>query len=597
MSNGYIGRSPSDSSVIIAREKFTPSESTTEFTFAANYDIGYLDAYLNGARLIDGSDYTATDGRTVVLTSAASDGDVLELIAYKAFTINNVSASSGDFLVGGQLTVTGLSTVADVYSTGIITASSFSGDGSELTGVAGGKFASNDVGINTNTSVGIGTTNTTAAVSIANTAVLAVGIVTAYTSYIDALNITGLSTFSAQVDANGSLDVAGIITATSGLRATAGGINVIAGVSTFANQIDANGSVDITGIVTASHGARVTAGGINVIAGVSTFANQIDANGSVDVAGIVTASHGLRATTGGINVIAGVSTFANQIDANGCIDATGIVTASHGVRATAGGLHVVAGVSTFGSDVTISGVLTYEDVRNVDALGIVTARNGFRATAGGINVVSGVSTFANQVDANGCVDITGIVTASHGSRITAGGINIVSGVSTFANQINAGGCIDATAGIITASHGFRATTGGANLVGVVSATSFVGDGSALTNLPSAGLTTEAFVVTTDGLVNLNLSSAQDHKVTSLGITTITCNGGTEAESHTLRLVSSGVSTVGFSTYFLWPDGSAPNLHDMADGAIQLISFTVQRVASPTAGITTQLLAGASLSFS
>ena len=125
----------------------------------------------------------------------------------------------------------------------------------------------------------------------------------------------------------------------------------------------------------------------------------------------------------------------------------------------------------------------------------------------------------------------------------------------------------------------------------------MGDGSALTNLPSAGLTTEAFVVTTDGLVNINLSAAQDHKVTSLGITTITCNGGTEAESHTLRLVSSGVSTVGFSTYFLWPDGSAPNLHDMADGAIQLISFTVQRVASPTAGITTQLLAGASLSFS
>ena len=559
MSNGYIGRAPSDSSVVIAREKFTPSESTTEFTFAANYDIGYLDAYLNGARLIDGSDYTASDGSTVSLISAAESGDILELIAYKAFTISNVSASTGDFVVGDQLTVSGLSTVADVYATGIVTATSFSGDGSELTGVAGGKWASNDVGINTNTSVGIGTTNTTAAVSIANTAVLAVGIVTAYTSYIDALNITGLSTFSAQVDANGSVDVAGIITATSGLRATAGGINVIAGVSTFANQIDANGSVDVSGIVTASHGLRATSGGINVIAGVSTFANQIDANGSVDI--------------------------------------TGIVTASHGVRATAGGLHVVAGVSTFGSDVTISGVLTYEDVRNVDALGIVTARNGFRATAGGINVVSGVSTFANQVDANGCVDITGIVTASHGSRITAGGINIVSGVSTFANQINAGGCIDATAGIITASHGFRATTGGANLVGVVSATSFVGDGSALTNLPSAGLTTEAFVVTTDGLVNLNLSAAQDHKVTSLGITTITCNGGTEAESHTLRLVSSGVSTVGFSTYFLWPDGSAPNLHDMADGAIQLISFTVQRVASPTAGITTQLLAGASLSFS
>ena len=54
------------------------------------------------------------------------------------------------------------------------------------------------------------------------------------------------------------------------MRATAGGINIISGVSTFANQVDANGSVDITGIVTASHGVRVTAGGINVTAGITT---------------------------------------------------------------------------------------------------------------------------------------------------------------------------------------------------------------------------------------------------------------------------------------------------------------------------------------
>ena len=112
--NGYIGRAPSDSSVVIAREKFTPSGVTTDFTFAANYDVGYLDAYLNGARLIDGSDYTAAEGTTVSLITAAENGDVLELIAYKAFTVNNVTASTGDFSVGGQLSVTGLTTVADV---------------------------------------------------------------------------------------------------------------------------------------------------------------------------------------------------------------------------------------------------------------------------------------------------------------------------------------------------------------------------------------------------------------------------------------------------------------------------------------------------
>ena len=85
---------------------------------------------------------------------------------------------------------------------------------------------------------------------------------------------------------------------------------------------------------------------------------------------------------------------------------------------------------------------------------------------------------------------------------------------------------------------------------------------------------------------------QDHKVTASGITTITCSGGTEGDSHTVRITNSGIATVGFSTYFLWPSGATPAI-PKADGTLSLISFTVQRVG--TAG--TQLLAGASLDFS
>ena len=91
-----------------------------------------------------------------------------------------------------------------------------------------------------------------------------------------------------------------------------------------------------------------------------------------------------------------------------------------------------------------------------------------------------------------------------------------------------------------------------------------------------------------------MTAAQDHKVTATGITTITVTGGTEADSHTVRIVNSGIATVGFSTYFLFPSGSTPVL-PTADGAVSLISFTVHRAGS--VGVSTQLLSGASLNYS
>ena len=106
-----------------------------------------------------------------------------------------------------------------------------------------------------------------------------------------------------------------------------------------------------------------------------------------------------------------------------------------------------------------------------------------------------------------------------------------------------------------------------------------------------GLTTAAHVAN-NAVVTLALTAAVDHKVTATGICTITCTGGTEAQSHTIRIINSGSATVGFSTYFLFPSGNAPVLTS-TDGAINLISFTVNRVGA--AG--TQLLAGASLNFS
>ena len=136
--NGYIGRAPSDSSVIIARQTYRPTGVQTDFTFSAGYTVGYIDVYLNGVKLIESDDFGASDTSTVGLTSAAQSGDVVQLVAYKAFNVGNVSNATGGFEVGNDLTVNGRLFVGTGITAGggIITATSFVGDGSGLTGVA-----------------------------------------------------------------------------------------------------------------------------------------------------------------------------------------------------------------------------------------------------------------------------------------------------------------------------------------------------------------------------------------------------------------------------------------------------------------------------
>ena len=104
-------------------------------------------------------------------------------------------------------------------------------------------------------------------------------------------------------------------------------------------------------------------------------------------------------------------------------------------------------------------------------------------------------------------------------------------------------------------------------------------------------------ISTDGqapnnaIVFLDLSNAQDHRLIVSGITTISCTGGSEGDSHTVRIVNSGIATVGFSTAFLFPSGASPSM-PTADGANSLISFTINKAGA--AG--TELFAGASLNF-
>ena len=101
---------------------------------------------------------------------------------------------------------------------------------------------------------------------------------------------------------------------------------------------------------------------------------------------------------------------------------TGIVTATQ----FSGNVTGVA--ATFSGNVSVGGVLTYEDVTNIDSVGVITARSGIEFGASGVG---------GTITADGQAEFIGIVTAL-----------------------------------------------GVNVSGVVTATSFKGDGSALTGVES-----------------------------------------------------------------------------------------------------------------
>ena len=476
--NGYIGRAPSDSSVVVASQVFSPTGITTDFTFASGYTIGYLELYLNGAKQIEGQDFNANNGSTFeVLGGGATNGDVLEAIAYKAFNVSAIKDAPGDFSVGNQLTVVGHTTAVTAHYTGVVTASSFSGDGSALTGVAGGKFSANDTGISTTTSVGIGTTNATGAADSNNTAVLNVGVVTANFFYGNGANLTGV--------ANTENVIGTAITMTTG---------------------------NITGNLT--------------VGGVLTY----DDVTNVDSIGIVTARSGIKVVGGGVSI-------------------------------TAGGLHVTAGVSTFNDNI---------DLQDDDKILIGTG-DDLQIYHDGTHsrIVDNRDTGTLRLQA----DNFKVIDKDAGENMISA---VVDGaVELYHNNVKK----------------LETSATGVTVTGTLAATAVTGDASGLSNVPAGSISTSASTVS--GIVTaLLLDSVQDHKLTVSGITTITCSGGSEGQSHTVRIINSGITTVGFSTFFLFPSGADPSM-PTADGAISLISFTVNRVGAGG----TQLLAGAALNYS
>ena len=328
----------------------------------------------------------------------------------------------------------------------------------------------------------------------------------------------------------------------------------------------------------------------------------------------------------------------------------GVTTVGGGVSAVDGffsGILTATGNASFSGNVSVGGTLTYEDVTNIDAVGLVTARNGIVVGSGSTLSKDGDIFFTGIMTGNGS-GLTGVANTDviFPDKIsmpdsTVGSINVGLGSdlqiyhhssnndSYIANDTgdffitNTGASSDdifikskddisirvqsneqsiecigngAVELYYDDAKKLETASGGVTVTGTVTATTgaftnITGDGSALTGI-SVGIGTESSTIS--GITTYIDLDKDDHEITASGICMLSVKGGTQGDSHTVRITNSGITTVNFDSYFKFPGGAEPAL-PTADASISLISFTVHKAGA--VGVNTVLLAGASVSFS
>ena len=395
----------------------------------------------------------------------------------------------------GNVTSTGSNSFGQATVTGVVTARQFIGD--IQAGVA--TITQGNI-VNANGST-LNYTGLSTITDINSSGIVASGIVTArqFVGDINAgvatitqgnivnangstLNYTGLSTIT-DISASG-IRVTGVITARQFVGDINAGVGTITslnstsanltninstGISTLniisANQINLN-NVNVTGVVTARQFigdvqagiATITQGNITSASGTDINYTGISTLGSVtanqlNVIGVVTARQFVGDVQAGIATI----TQGNITNANGAtLNYTGLSTITDinasGITVGVATITTISGTNAvFIGNVSIGGTLTYEDVTNVDSIGVITARSDVRvggnlsvvgvttlASAGGITTTGGDLYVGDDIFFKGNLYQNGQLFAS-GIGIGSTSVNPGSGViNTINNRIGVG---------------------------------------------------------------------------------------------------------------------------------------------------------------
>lgn len=108
---GYLGNIPVPQATQ-TREVFTATASQTTFA-TAGYPVGFVDVWLNGVKLINGTDFTATNGSDVVLTTGAAAGDTVEVISNSTFEVNSQTFTGTTKFADGSASAPSITNTGD----------------------------------------------------------------------------------------------------------------------------------------------------------------------------------------------------------------------------------------------------------------------------------------------------------------------------------------------------------------------------------------------------------------------------------------------------------------------------------------------------
>jgi|14BtaG_2_1085337.scaffolds.fasta_scaffold00071_46 hypothetical protein len=120
----WIAASSAGAASLILYE-YTATSGQTTFSGAddnsasLSYSVGNIQVVMNGV-ILDPSDYTATSGTSVVLASGAATGDLVNIYAFKSFTVaDTVSASAGGTFAGAVGFGAGATVTGNVTADGL----------------------------------------------------------------------------------------------------------------------------------------------------------------------------------------------------------------------------------------------------------------------------------------------------------------------------------------------------------------------------------------------------------------------------------------------------------------------------------------------
>ena len=186
------------------------------------------------------------------------------------------------------------------------------------------------------------------------------------------------------------------------------------------------------------------------------------------------------------NSISGITSITAQANEINVFRSNGLIA---GLNLNGVNFNTTAGISTLAAlkvtgNVDVEGVLTYQDVTNIDSIGIITARSGINVSGGQLDVGSniklgnaGVITATSFVGSG--ANLTGLPA---GVTINTNADNRIITGSGTANTLNGESSLTFDGTKLSVSTGATVFTNGNIAAGIITATSFVGDGSALTGV-------------------------------------------------------------------------------------------------------------------